>query len=206
MRRLALTSIALSLPLAFAACTPQARYPAIEGDVATESLNTLPSPIVMRLALQRVADRHLRTADGAYDILLPVGVNDSVASDIARELGDEVYVTSTLDQEVPVLAIRRVIVLGDTATVDVERPVPNVDARQLITVRLRSSIRGWRVEGLRSWPVGLEVAPVEQPPMTAPEPQGSGTENQPAEMSDPDLSDDVPELQMDTEPLEDDPA
>ena len=180
MPRHTLAALAILTPLAFAACTPQARYPAIEGDVATESLNVLPSPLVMRLALQRVADRHLTSSGigqaGAYDILLPEDVSDRVASDIARQLGDEVYVTNTLHQDVPVLAIRRVIVLGDTATVDVERPVPAAGARQLITVRLRSSIRGWRVEGLRSWPVGLEIAPVRP-------------------------TDDAPTLEMDTEPV-----
>ncbi|GAB4515865.1 MAG: hypothetical protein Tsb0013_20470 [Phycisphaerales bacterium] len=147
----------------------------------------LPSPLVMRLALQRVASRHMPGVD-AYDILLPKGVTDEVASDIARKLGENVYVTRTLKQDAPVLVVRRVFVLGDTATVDVERPVDAADARQILTVRLRSDIRGWRVIGVRSWPVGLRFTPQTADPFILEDAQPAG--------------DDAPELEMDTHPIE----
>ncbi len=186
------------LLLGTVACTPQARYPAIQGDVATETLNMLPSPLVMRLALHRVATRHMSGVT-AYDIMLPAEVNDETATDIAVALGEDVYVTRQLKSDRPVLRIARVWILGDTATVEVERPVPAAGARQLLTVRLRSDIRGWRVEGVRSWPVGFRFEPQTADPMII-------EESRPGESMPPveDMGDDpAPELEMDTAPVDD---
>ena len=150
------------------ACTPYARYPYVQGDTAATDLDLLPSPIVMRLALARVASRHL---DGArpYAIALPDAATDETTRRIADELGPDALVATDAPAGVPVIRVTRVWLLGDRALVDVERPV--ADARQALTVRLRSSIEGWRVTGVRSWPVGLALTPGDiddTPPTDAP--------------------------------------
>lgn len=159
MPRRSTAAAALLLTLAgsclLTACTPYARYPRVEGDTAVEDLNVLPSPIVMRLALQRVASRHLQGAR-PYAIDVPDLVSDDTVADMLGNMPEDVQVAWEADASVPVIAVTRVWVLGDTAVVDVTRPVPAAGARQTLTVRLRSDIRGWRVVGVRSWPVGLD--------------------------------------------------
>lgn len=190
---LTLASILGALPIG--ACTPHARYPAVEGDAATEDLNMLPSPLVMRLALERVAARHLGGVRD-YDIMLPRGVEEDTSTAIAVKLGENVMVTHRVNGPQPVLRVARVWVLGDTALVDIERPVnlPESSARQLLTVRLRSDIRGWRIEGVRSWPVGLKLPPQAAEIETWPE----GDSVEPAQPSD---DGEVPELEMETAPI-----
>jgi hypothetical protein len=158
---LILTALTL-LPLA--ACTPHARYPDVRGDVVTADLNIMPSPVVMRLALQRVGGRHL-SGVRPYAVDFPPVVDEDVARAIADKMGDHVSVAWDAPQGAPVIEISRVWILGDQAQVDVRRPVEGL-GHQLLTVRLRADIRGWRVDGVRSWPVGFEL---ENVPVITPE-------------------------------------
>lgn len=193
-RTLILTTLALA-PLALnASCTPHARYPDIDGDVATTDLNILPSPIVMRLALKRVGERHL---DGArpYAIDFPPNVDEELARDIAAKMGEHVSVAWDAPAGAPVIKVVRVWVLGDQAQVDVQRPVADLGT-QLLTVRLRSDIRGWRIDGLRSWPVGLR--PEDIPPLQRPNPDANPD-------PDPDADAD-PELEYEQVPAEETPT
>ncbi len=137
------------------ACTPYARYPEVVGDTAVRDPNIAPTPLVMTVALRRVAARHLG-AD-SYAIELPYAVDEDRIRRIASELGPGVYVDWEAPEGTPVLAVRSVLVLGDSATVDIERPVGGGVETQFLSVRLRSDVLGWRVIGVRSWPVGLDI-------------------------------------------------
>jgi hypothetical protein len=161
-------------------CATYANYPPIGQDLAVNDPNVIPIPVLMRVALTRTLQNDSQTGElpERWVLNLPRGTTleraRSVLDNTMRDAGVSggMLVGDAGYQGLPAYSITRVWLRGDSATVDVIRPVtldgmPPTEADtggvgytyQKVTHRLKGGFRPWRVETSRAWPIGLEDQP-----------------------------------------------
>ncbi len=151
-------------------CAPYVTYPASEADRGgVGDVNLEPSMTVQRLAVGRVLAMDLGSgvlpmrgvasqAEGLW-VLNPAGGTTLVRAQRMRRsidvAGRGLLVGEPGSESAPVYSVTRVWVRGDSARVDVVRPVED-DRFERVTVRLRAGSRPWRVESVYEWPGAVD--------------------------------------------------
>ncbi len=162
---------------ALGGCFGYANYPPVAGSQwDTNDPNTPGTEGAMQEALRWVIVRYPppESVGGAFAINLPPGTRRKVYENIARELGPGASPMSPEVRDLPTYHVSHFRTRGPNATVDVLRPVFELDpaARQgvvwgadgrttyqCVTVYLKGGFEPWRVEGTRIRDVAVVAVP-----------------------------------------------
>lgn len=149
MRRLTL----LALLCLIGGCARYVNIPAQPGDIARHDPNLTKVGEVMKEAVAAAArERPIR---GDFLVVLPEGTADATYQQVIRDLPGA-QAASEPNQKLPTLTVKRVLLRGPDAEIDVVR---QADTTQLITVYLHKYAFGpWRVQRVRPWSVDPEQA------------------------------------------------
>lgn len=132
---------------------------------------------------EQEGDRGAWAGTSRFIINVPAGTRWEVYERLIRDVGRGAAPVTPQTETLPAYHLGRVHVLGDEASVDVVRPVPEMgpgpDGRpvyQGVTVKLRGGVRPWTVIGSKTWSMGsmpamaLNYAPTDPRGVTGPRP------------------------------------
>lgn len=157
----------LACALGVSGCVGIAASPGIE-DKGRGS--PLPFPAVAENAVAAI--RHVTRRypiEGQYAVNLPMSLTQEECWEVIRRLGDENARNLTEEtKSLPILHVESVRIIGDMATVQVQRPLvpgggptPGGEGAvtQALEVQLRGGVQAWRVTAVRPWMLGAQRPP-----------------------------------------------
>lgn len=165
-RRIGAAATAAAIALAVGAnpgCATYVNYPPIGDDLAVNDPNVPPSPTLMAVALRWAIKKY--DIDQPFVINLPVAMERRQAERILMLVDDpNARLVEPEHMSLPSLHVTRILLRGDTATVELLVPVSPAfgtleGKHQPVSVIEKSRLGTWSVSATRPWPIGSEEAP-----------------------------------------------
>ncbi|TVQ34222.1 MAG: hypothetical protein EA376_00455 [Phycisphaeraceae bacterium] len=145
-------------------CVGYANYPPIEGAVARTDPNSAPMSDLMIESIKWTVQRF--PVKGEYAINFPDGMLRKRTLQLMERIDDpRAHALTEETAHLPIYHVSRLRIRGNTADVDIHRPVGDLrgpsdqHVHQAITLRLRGGMRAWRVESSRAWTIGAIEPP-----------------------------------------------
>jgi len=153
-RRFAFASAACAALLAVGGCAPFATYPPVEGSVGIDNPTFAPVPTIIADAVEYV---HTRYGEGreTYAVNLPEGAPPRAYEFVLNRLENAEPATS---REQWTYHIQQIRSRGLNAEADVIFPRED-GPPGLITLHMRKSMSGYRVESTKLWRIPAEAPP-----------------------------------------------